>query len=95
MGCKIFELGAIYCATPALRGARQRLVIPIGRQGVRLQVVLVDDFSVADLDLDVAADYGREFGRLQLRDGSYSMSAACLASAEQLQHVNRRLGLGR
>ncbi len=95
MGCKIFELGAIYCATPALRGARQRLVIPIGRQGFRLQVALVDDFSVADLDLDVAADYGREFWRITTRDGSYSMSAACLATPDQIEHVNRRLGIAR
>lgn len=90
-----FVLGQVYCATPALRGARQRLVIPIGRQGVRLQVALVDDFSIANLDLDVAADYGREFGRMTTRDGIYSMSAACIATPEQIEHVNRRLRLAR
>lgn len=86
-----FRIGAVYCATPALAGAKQHLIVPIGRQGCAMQIALVSDFTLATVA--VSDVYGREFARLQLGDGCYTTSSACEVDAAEYAHVRRILGI--
>lgn len=86
-----FRIGAVYCATPALAGAKQQLIVPIGRQGHAMQIALVSDFSLASVA--VSDDYGREFARLQLGDGCYTTSSACEVDAAEYARVRQLLGI--
>ena len=86
-----FRIGAVYCATPALAGAKQQLIVPIGRQGHAMQIALVSDFSVATVA--VSDEYGREFARLQLPTGCFTTSSACEVGVADYANVRRILGI--
>ena len=86
-----FRIGACYVATPALVGAKQQLIVPIGRQGHAMQIALVSDFSLASVA--VSDEYGREFARLQLGDGCYTTSSACEVGVADYANVRRILGI--
>ncbi len=79
-----FEIGATYCAVPALEGARRRMVVVIGRSGNHIQLAWCDDLSVGEV---AALDFGREFMQVSRPDGVYSVSAACRVDAADASEV--------
>ena len=85
-----FRIGAVYCATPAMQGAKQRLVIPVGRVGGQMQVATVDDLVLTHVAVGGLCD--REFAQMVLADGSYSFSSACEVSAAEYARVRKILG---
>lgn len=85
-----FRIGACYVATPALQGARKRIVIPIGRQDKKMQIALVDNLEMADVSVGGLCE--REFARVVLSDGTYTFSSACEVSAGEYAKVREILG---
>lgn len=81
-----FEIGRAYYATPALPGARQRIVIPIGREGSDIQFAFVD--ALANTTSESVSSVCREFVRLDIGDGHiYSCSCACSVPASESAKV--------
>lgn len=88
-----FRIGAVYVATPALEGQRQRLVIPIGRQGSTMQIAFVDNLATVHVTVDTLC--GREYARGNHVDGHYAFSSACEAPASDTARVLDILEAGR
>lgn len=84
-----FKIGAVYCATPALEGAKKRLVIPIGRLGHQMQVATICELTTATVE--VGGLCGREFARVLLKDGVYIISSACEMMAQDFAEVQEIL----
>lgn len=81
-----FELGHAYYATPAITGARQRIVIPIGRAGSEIQFAFIDDLANANVEPIEGVD--REFVQIVPGDGQvYGCSCAAEVPASESARV--------
>lgn len=70
-----FEIGRAYYASPAVVGAKQRIVIPIGREGNLIQFAFIDDLSNAMVE--PIEGVPREFVKIKPGDGMvYGVSCA-------------------
>ena len=85
-----FRIGACYVATPAMPEQQQRLVIPIGRQGAKMQIAFVDSLEMADVGVGGFCD--REYAKVMMYDGTYTFSSACEVSAGEYAKVREILG---
>lgn len=80
-----FEIGRAYYATPAMPGAPQRIVIPIGREGSAIQFAFVDALANTHAE---AFGADREVVQLFPGDGRvYTSSCACLVPASESARV--------
>ena len=71
------EIGGVYYATPALEGAKKRIVAVIGRQGSAVQFAFLDELAVGKaIEL-----HGREVVSVDTDCGMYTVSAAVPANA--------------
>lgn len=84
-------VGHTYVATPSLAGARQRIVVPIGRVGERVQFAFVNGLVSGDIDAQCLECLGREVVRLKCNDGIYTVSAVCELCASDVAIVNNIL----
>jgi hypothetical protein len=67
----------------------RKLVIPVGREGSRMQIAVVESFSTAHAQcLDC---YDREYATVKLDDGAYTISSACEAEASEYALVDEIL----
>ena len=81
-----FVIGHAYYATPAITGARQRIVIPIGRCGSEIQFAFIDDLANAHVEPIEGVD--REFVQLVPGDGHvYGCSCAAEVPASESARV--------
>lgn len=81
-----FEIGHAYYASPAIEGARQRIVIPIGRSGSEIQFAFIDDLSNANVE--PIAGVEREFVRMLTGEGLvYGCSCASEVPASESARV--------
>ena len=71
------EIGGVYYATPALEGAKKRIVAVIGRQGSAVQLAFLNELAVGK-----AVDmHGREVATVDTDLGMYTVSGAVPANA--------------
>lgn len=79
-----FEIGRAYYATPAMPGAKQRIVIPIGRDGDQIQFAFVEDLANASCDI---LDGAREYVTMDVDGQRYVSSSACVVPASESAKV--------
>lgn len=82
-----FIVGNAYVATPALEGARKRIVVPIGRAGNCIQVAFVDALANGVCAARSLGDFEREVVQLKTDDGVYTVSAASEVSSADAEIV--------
>lgn len=83
----LFRVGNAYFATPALEGARKRIVVPIGRAGNCIQVAFVDVLADGVCDARPLGGFDREVVQLKTADGVYTVSAASEVSSADAEIV--------
>ncbi|MBO5905344.1 MAG: hypothetical protein J6Q84_02870 [Kiritimatiellae bacterium] len=71
------EIGGVYYATPALEGAKKRIVAVIGRQGEHVQLAFLEELAVGK----AVEMHGREVASVDTDSGMYTVSAAVPANA--------------
>ena len=86
MFSRSFKIGSVYHATPALVGQR-RLAALIGRDGTSLQYAFVDELSCGMVE--IVCD--RETAQLETEIGTYNVSAAVPANANETAIINSLL----
>ena len=79
------EVGQVYIATPALEGQRQRLAVCIGRMGSTVQLAFVSELATAEA-YPFGAD--REYAQAETEFGSYTISSAAKASADEAAYMH-------
>ena len=79
-----FKVGAVYIATPALKGLPKKLGVVVGKSGETLQVAFVDELAVCEAE----EIEGRDFATVKTRDGQYNLSACVRAAAADAAIVN-------
>lgn len=72
MSSYILEHGGVYYATPALEGAKKRIVAVIGREGSTVQLAFLDELAVGRME----QMHGREIVAVDTEIGRYTISAA-------------------
>ena len=87
MFSRSFKIGSVYHATPALVGQPRRLAALIGRDGASLQFAFVDELSCGMVEL--VCD--RETAQLETEIGTYNVSAAVPANANETAIINSLL----
>ena len=81
---RVFEVGAVYVATPAHQGQPRRLVAVVGIEGYTMQAAFVDELAVGKL---LAFD-GREIAMINTRTGRYNVFSYVKAAAADAAIVN-------
>lgn len=81
---RVFEVGAVYIATPALEGQPKKLGVVIGKSGETLQVAFVDELATGRTE----EIEGRDFATVRTRSGQYNLSACVKAAAADAAIVN-------
>ena len=81
---KVFEVGAVYIATPAIEGQPKKLGVVIGKSGETLQVAFVDELATGRTE----EIEGRDFATVRTRSGQYNLSACVKAAAADAAIVN-------
>ena len=85
-----FVEGRAYEAVPALLGAKHRLCVCTGREGGRVMFAWIHDLSIGQVE----SFDGREFARMTLPDGMYTISSVAplntKAAASVLDLLRRR-----
>ena len=71
------EIGGVYYATPALEGAKKRIVAVIGRQGSAVQLAFLNELAVGK----AVEMRGREVATVDTDLGMYTVSGAVQANA--------------
>ncbi|MBR2921510.1 MAG: hypothetical protein IKC27_09180 [Kiritimatiellae bacterium] len=71
------EIGGVYYATPALEGAKKRIVAVIGRQGSAVQLAFLNELAVGK----AVELHGREVATVDTDSGVYTVSGAVAANA--------------
>lgn len=71
------EIGGVYYATPALEGAKKRIVAVIGRQGSAVQLAFLNELAVGK----AVEMHGREVATVETDLGMYTVSGAVPANA--------------
>lgn len=79
-----FKVGAVYIATPAIKGQPKKLGAILSRDGATLQVAFVDELVLGQVK-HVA---GRDFATVRTRSGQYNLSACVKVAAADAAIVN-------
>ena len=74
---RVFEVGAVYIATPAIKGRPKRLAAVVGVEGQTVQAAFVDELAVGMLE----AFDGREIATINTQTGRYNISSYVRAAA--------------
>lgn len=84
---RVFEVGAVYVATPALNGQPRRLAVVVGMEGRAVQAAFVDELAVGTVErFD-----GREFATIDTLLGRYNIFSLVRAAAKEAAEVNEIL----
>ena len=81
---RVFEVGAVYVATPALEGRRKRLAAVIDVEGETVHVAFVDEVAVGK----VRRFDDRSVALLDTATGRYNIFSLVRAAAKEAAEVN-------